>query len=32
ACGFTNSASFSTMFKNLYGCSPREYMQNAMKE
>ena len=32
ACGFTNSASFSTMFKNLYGCSPREYMQNAMKK
>ena len=31
-CGFSNSASFSTMFKNLYGCSPREYMQNAMKE
>ena len=25
-CGFSNSASFSTMFKNLYGCSPREYM------
>lgn len=25
-CGFTNAASFSTMFKNLYGCSPREYM------
>ena len=32
ACGFSNSASFSTMFKNLYGCSPREYMMNAMKE
>ena len=32
ACGFSNSASFSTMFKNLYGCSPREYMQNATKE
>ena len=32
ACGFSNSASFSTMFKNLFGCSPREYMQNAMKE
>ena len=31
-CGFSNSASFSTMFKNLYGCSPREYMQNAMTE
>ena len=25
-CGFSNAASFSTMFKNLYGCSPREYM------
>ena len=24
-CGFSNAASFSTMFKNLYGCSPREY-------
>lgn len=32
ACGFSNSASFSTTFKNLYGCSPREYMQNAMKK
>ena len=32
ACGFSNSASFSTMFKNLYGCSPREYMQNAMEK
>lgn len=31
-CGFSNSTSFSTMFKNLYGCSPREYMQNATKE
>ena len=28
ACGFTNPASFSTMFKNLYGRSPREYMKN----
>ena len=27
ACGFTNSASFSTMFKNLYGMSPRDYMK-----
>ncbi len=25
-CGFSNAASFSTMFKNMYGCSPREYM------
>lgn len=31
-CGFSNSASFSTMFKNLYGCSPREYMMTAIKE
>ena len=28
ACGFSNPASFSTMFKNLYGCSPRDYMNN----
>jgi signal transduction histidine kinase/DNA-binding response OmpR family regulator len=28
ACGFTNPASFSTMFKNLYGRSPREYMSD----
>jgi signal transduction histidine kinase/ligand-binding sensor domain-containing protein/DNA-binding response OmpR family regulator len=27
ACGFNNSASFSTMFKNMYGMSPREYMK-----
>ena len=26
-CGFSNPASFSTMFKNLYGSSPRDYMQ-----
>jgi DNA-binding response OmpR family regulator len=25
ACGFSNLASFSTMFKGLYGMSPREY-------
>ena len=25
-CGFSNAASFSTMFKNLYGQSPRDYM------
>ncbi len=31
-CGFSNSASFSTMFKNLYGCSPREYMNREIKE
>ena len=30
-CGFSNPASFSTMFKNLYGCSPRDYM-NRQKE
>ena len=30
-CGFSNPASFSTMFKNLYGCSPRDYM-NKQKE
>ena len=28
ACGFSNAASFSTMFKNVYGMSPREYMRN----
>lgn len=27
ACGFSNAASFSTMFKNMYGMSPREYMK-----
>ncbi len=26
-CGFTNPASFSTMFKNMYGASPRDYMK-----
>ena len=26
SCGFSNPASFSTMFKNLYGTSPRDYM------
>ena len=26
-CGFSNPASFSTMFKNFYGSSPRDYMQ-----
>lgn len=26
ACGFNNSASFSTIFKKFYGISPREYM------
>ena len=28
ACGFNNSASFSTIFKKFYGMSPREYMQD----
>ncbi len=27
ACGFSNSASFSTQFKKMYGMSPREYMK-----
>lgn len=31
-CGFTNPASFSTMFKNMYGCSPRDYMNNQRTE
>jgi len=26
ACGFSNAASFSTVFKKMYGLSPREYM------
>ncbi len=26
ACGFSNAASFSTVFKKTYGMSPREYM------
>ena len=30
-CGFSNPASFSTMFKNLYGSSPRDYMQSHRK-
>lgn len=30
ACGFSNAANFSTMFKNLYGCSPRDYMNQAL--
>ena len=32
ACGFSNAASFSTMFKNLYGCSPRDYMNQALEK
>ena len=27
ACGFSNSASFSTVFKKYYGVSPRDYMR-----
>lgn len=27
ACGFPNATSFSTIFKKLYGVSPREYMK-----
>ena len=27
ACGFNNSASFSTIFKRFYGLSPRDYMK-----
>ena len=27
ACGFSNSASFSTLFKKFYGVSPRDYMK-----
>ncbi len=26
SCGFSNPASFSTMFKNMFGSSPRDYM------
>ena len=26
SCGFSNPASFSTMFKNMFGASPRDYM------
>ena len=31
ACGFTNTASFSTIFKNVYGLSPTEYMAEKQK-
>ena len=30
ACGFSNSASFSTMFKNMFGMSPRDYQRSKM--
>ena len=34
ACGFSNAASFSTIFKKFYGMSPRDYMKehSAMSE
>ena len=34
ACGFSNAASFSTIFKKFYGMSPRDYMKehSEMKE
>lgn len=32
ACGFSNAASFSTVFKKLYGLSPREYMNEHQKQ
>jgi AraC-like DNA-binding protein len=31
ACGFSNAGSFSTMFKNVYGMSPRDYMKEHQK-
>jgi YesN/AraC family two-component response regulator len=31
ACGFANSASFSTVFKKFYGMSPRDYMKEHEK-
>ncbi len=31
ACGFNNSASFSTIFKKFYGLSPRDYMREHRK-
>ena len=30
ACGFSNAASFSTIFKKFYGMSPRDYMKEHM--
>lgn len=32
ACGFSNLSSFSTMFKNMYGMSPRDWSQMPAKE
>ena len=32
ACGFSNAASFSTMFKNVYGMAPRDYMKEHYKK
>ena len=32
ACGFSNSASFSTVFKKFYGMSPRDYMKEHHKQ
>ena len=31
ACGFSNAASFSTMFKSVYGMAPRDYMREHQK-
>ena len=31
ACGFSNPTSFSTLFKSVYGMSPREYMKEHHK-
>ena len=32
ACGFNNSASFSTIFKRFYGMAPRDYMREHQKQ
>jgi len=32
ACGFSSSASFSTLFKKFYGMSPRDYMREHDKQ
>ena len=31
-CGFNSATSFSTMFKKMYGVSPREYARNAQND